>query len=62
MTATVKIRVSIEARTALNQLGSKGETYDTIIRRLIKYRIYDYNPREAAPIVALLDGREEEAE
>lgn len=32
----MKIRVSKEMRNALKDLGSKGESYDDVIRRLIK--------------------------
>jgi len=59
--STVNVRVSPETRDALNQIGRKGETYDAIIQRLIKYQIKDYDPRVASSIAALLD-IEEEAE
>ena len=32
------IRVSVETRDALKALGQKGDSYDAIIRRLLKKR------------------------
>ena len=34
--STVNIRVSPETRDSLTAIGSKGETYDGIIRRLVE--------------------------
>ena len=36
MTKDVKIRISRETRRALLNMGQKGETYDAVIRRLMK--------------------------
>ena len=36
MSKDVKIRVSREIRRALLDMGRKGETYDDVIRRLMK--------------------------
>ncbi len=36
MDKTVNVRVSLETRKALKVLGRKGESYDAIIKRLMK--------------------------
>ena len=36
VTKTKRIRVSIETHQALQAIGKKGETFDAVIRRLIK--------------------------
>jgi len=36
VTTSVKIRVSIDTRASLKALGRKGESYDAVIRRLMK--------------------------
>lgn len=36
VTTSKKIRVSIETREALKELGRKGESYDSVIRGLIE--------------------------
>lgn len=42
----VKIRVDISTRRALLALGRKGESYDAVIRRLIRETHPDVNPEK----------------
>ena len=59
VTTSKKIRVSIETRTALKALGRMGETYDAVIRRLIKNGHAAGILPGAAPILDLFDLEEE---
>lgn len=36
LTEATMLRVSVETRAKIRKLGQKGETYDVIIRRLIR--------------------------
>jgi len=44
----VKIRVDSSTRGALKALGRKGESYDAVIRRLIRESHADVNPEKWA--------------
>ena len=35
--STVTIRVKVETKKRLDEIGKKGDTYDDIIRRLLEY-------------------------
>jgi len=54
-----KIRVSIETRKALRDIGRKGESYDAVIRRLVKYWVLEEMYEGAAGILDLFDMEEE---
>jgi len=43
------IQVSVETREALKTLGSKGDSYDTIIQKLLNYKKEQQNnePKES---------------
>jgi len=59
VTATKRIRVSIETRQALQDIGKKGESFDAVIRRLIKYWVLEESYEGAASILDLFDMEEE---
>ena len=59
VTASKKIRVSIETREALKEIGRKGESFDAVIRRLIKYWVLEESYEGAAGILDLFDMEEE---
>jgi len=46
-------------RQALKDIGRKGESYDAVIRRLIKYWVLEDMYEDAASILDLLDMEEE---
>ena len=54
------IKISPEARDALKDIGRKGESYDAVIRRLIKYWVLEELYEGASRILDLL-GEPEEA-
>jgi len=54
-----KIRVSIETRKALRDIGRKGESYDAVIRRLIDWCIKAELGGAAGSILYLPDVEEE---
>ncbi len=61
MRQPVKIRVDLATREALKASGRKGESYDVVIRRLVKYWVLEELHWDAGRILDLL-GEEEEGE
>jgi len=62
MKTPVKIRVDLSTRQALKDIGRKGESYDVVIRRLIKYWVLEELYEGASRILDLLDLEEEVTE
>ena len=52
--ARIRIPISIEIREALKEIGP-GETYDTVIRKLIDLWIMNEIHKGARPITELID-------
>ena len=60
-TDTVKIRVSSDTREDLKALGLKGESYDTVLRKLIRgWGHLDHKVRMAVAIDVLRERKEAE--
>lgn len=59
VTATKKIRVAIATRTALKAIGQKGESYDAVIRRLMRYWLEFAVQAKPEVLKELLDIEEE---
>ena len=59
MKTPVKIRVDLSTREALKASGRKGESYDVVIRRLVKYWVLEELHWDAGRILALLGDEEE---
>ncbi len=60
MKTPVKIRLDSTTREALKALGRKGETYDDVLRRLIKYWVLEEEQYEGAARILELLGEEAE--
>jgi hypothetical protein len=48
------ILVSVETREALKQISHKGETYDQIIRKLVKFYLENNNRNSEASAAAIV--------
>ncbi len=61
MKTPVQIRIDYTTREALRLLGRKGQSYDDVLRRVIRYWALEEMHKDAYLILDLL-GPEEEAE
>ncbi len=59
MKTPVKIRLDSRTREALRGIGRKGETYDDVLRRIIKYWVLEEELHEGADRILELLGEEE---